>query len=230
MPYSIPLSEYSDAFQVHTSGPYVGDWHLNGLGGNDTLIGWYGNDTFEGGSGDDYLVGGVGLDDLYGDSGNDTLYGEEDADYLDGGSGSDLLYGGAGNDTLYGGGALPGAPNADFLYGGSGNDQYYHNFSAGGITVINDLSGNEFNNADTLRLLNATGALSLRWGSDRSTLFIYQAGEFDDGTFDNGVVITGMLTNLGARSVGTIENMYVNGSHASNWLTTVENGWQSTIW
>lgn len=211
------------------TGPYVGDWYLDGLGGNDTLIVYNGNDTFFGGTGDDYLLGGIGLDRLCGESGNDTLNGEQDADYIDGGSGSDLIYGGSGNDTVFGGGSPSSFGQADQLQGGSGNDIYYHDFSAGGVTIINDLSGGELGNSDTLHLINVLGTLSLRWGDDRSTLFIGATGEFDDGSFDNGVAITGMLSNLGAQTSGTIENFYVNGNQSTNWLSAVNNGWQQAF-
>lgn len=225
MAWQTSLSNGNDSVQVPTSGPYVGDWIIDALAGNDTVIGWTGNDTFYGAGGNDYLFGHLGNDYLFGEADNDTLIGDDGNDYLDGGTGADWLEGGNGQDTLYGGGAPSGINNADYLFGGSGDDNYYHNFAAGGVTVIDDLSGNQFNNADVLRLINAPSSLSVQFGTDRSTLYIFQQGELDDGNFDNGIIIRGMLTNLGNNGVGTIENVYVNGSQYSTWLTDVHSTW-----
>lgn len=229
MAFTTTLTNGTNFYQVPLTGPYAGDWYLDAMDGNDSLIGFNGNDTFLGGNGDDWMISGGGLDRIYGESGNDSIYGENDRDYLDGGSGTDYVNGGTHNDTLIGGGAAAGYLNADELIGHSGDDFYYHDFAAGGISIIDDLSGGELNNADLLYLANVSGPLSLNWGSDRSTLFIYQAGELDDGTFDNGVMITGMLSNLGVRTAGTIENFYINGSAQSTWLTVVENGWHGAF-
>ncbi|MBD1805023.1 calcium-binding protein [Microcoleus sp. FACHB-SPT15] len=45
---------------------------LDGLGGNDTLLGGTGNDTLNGGDGNDSLNGGIGNDTLNGGAGDDT--------------------------------------------------------------------------------------------------------------------------------------------------------------
>jgi Ca2+-binding RTX toxin-like protein len=68
--------------------------HLQGLGGNDTLIGQYANYILDGGAGNDLLEG---------DLGNDTLDGGTGNDYLQGGAGNDVyLFGpGSGQDTVY---------------------------------------------------------------------------------------------------------------------------------
>ena len=59
---------------------------LQGMAGDDTLIGSDLADTLYGGLGNDILQGGKGVDTLYGGDGNDTLQG------------------GAGNDVIHGGG------------------------------------------------------------------------------------------------------------------------------
>ena len=64
---------------------------IQGLEGNDTLIGSIFDDRLYGGGGNDHLDGGDGNDELYGGDDNDTLIG---------GSGADVLTGGAGDDTL----------------------------------------------------------------------------------------------------------------------------------
>lgn len=58
--------------------------NVQGLGGDDKIIGSDGKDILRGGDGDDYLIGG-GDDDL-----------------LDGGNGNDVLEGGAGGDKMWG--------------------------------------------------------------------------------------------------------------------------------
>lgn len=78
--------------------------HLDGMGGDDTLLG---------GAGTDSLVGGAGTDTLRGNGGGDFLEGGPDADYLSGGAdgdrysigldqGSDTIddQGGTGTDTI----------------------------------------------------------------------------------------------------------------------------------
>jgi Ca2+-binding RTX toxin-like protein len=80
----------------HISVSYAGS-RLEGLGGNDTLIG-------AGGEGNgNHLLGGDGDDSLVGASGSDTLEGGAGNDTLDGGQfddGGDTLIGGAGADTF----------------------------------------------------------------------------------------------------------------------------------
>jgi Ca2+-binding RTX toxin-like protein len=95
---------------VHAANSYT----INGLGGNDYLIGGAAKDTIDAGDGDDYLNGGAGIDDLKGGAGNDVLDGSGDnsADTFAGGNGDDS-YGiynsatkivenaGEGNDTVW---------------------------------------------------------------------------------------------------------------------------------
>ncbi|WP_448207952.1 DUF4347 domain-containing protein [Azospirillum sp. sgz302134] len=62
--------------------------------GNDTLIADDTGNRIDGLAGDDSLVGGLGEDTLIGGPGNDTLIGNEGNDTLNGGPGADLLDGG----------------------------------------------------------------------------------------------------------------------------------------
>jgi len=90
-----------------------------------TLDGLEGNDQIVGGSGDDSLTGGDGADTLFGGLGDDMLFG---------GNGPfnglelDQLFGGEGNDELHGNGLLDGGEGNDFvsgsgeLIGGNGDD------------------------------------------------------------------------------------------------------------
>lgn len=72
-------------------------------GGNDVFDGRFGNDTLIGGVGHDSLLGGNDDDLLFGDTGRDTLRGGNGDDTLDGGFGEDTLDGNAGDDVLLGG-------------------------------------------------------------------------------------------------------------------------------
>ena len=67
--------------------------------GNDTLIGDDLGNTIDGLAGDDSLVGGAEMDTLNGGEGNDTLIGGGGNDILNGGPGADVLNGGDGFDA-----------------------------------------------------------------------------------------------------------------------------------
>jgi peroxidase len=88
---------------------------INGLAGNDTVVGRNGADTLLGGTGADSIRGGAGNDSVTGGAGNDTIEGGTGNDLLDGGGGADRLSGlggadvfrfvastAAGNDTIVG--------------------------------------------------------------------------------------------------------------------------------
>ena len=76
---------------------------INGLGGNDTLVGGTGIDSIAGGTGADRIDGADGSDSLTGDAGNDILLGNDGNDTLSGGADADTLTGGSGDDQLSGG-------------------------------------------------------------------------------------------------------------------------------
>lgn len=219
MPLRIDLEDLSDSYQVPLSGSPDGGWLVYGNGGNDTIIGWNGNDILVGGLGDDRLNGLTGNDILIGEEGNDWLWGDDGNDSLYGGSGGDELNGGKGEDYLFGQGG-----GVDNLYGGSGNDLYVHDFNLGGITVVNDLSGNQIGNMDALNLLNPL-SINLRFSSNKSTLYIYENGEWNGSGIDNGVIITGALRNTGEQYVGTIEILGINGTSLPGWMDYVYSAW-----
>ncbi|MET0113287.1 MAG: calcium-binding protein [Limnospira maxima] len=101
---------------------------INGLGGDDVLIGSSGPDLLYGGAGNDCLFGETGDDTLLGDSGDDIVFGGSGDDILFGGPGNDQLYGGADNDILYGGKGddfLSGDDGDDTLFGNAGNDTLF---------------------------------------------------------------------------------------------------------
>ncbi|MEP5758397.1 MAG: hypothetical protein ABJ327_03600, partial [Litoreibacter sp.] len=74
---------------------------INGLDGNDTLIGSNVGDFLAGDDGDDRLEGKDGNDLLFGGAGNDKIYGGDGDDFLTAGDGTGTqnLYGQNGNDT-----------------------------------------------------------------------------------------------------------------------------------
>jgi len=106
------------------------DFVLNGMAGNDTLVGSFTDDVILGGQGNDVINGGTGNDRLYGggiddslSSGSDTILGGDGDDFIFGGDGNDILNGGSDNDTISGG------LGSDVLVGGAGDDVFILNKS-----------------------------------------------------------------------------------------------------
>jgi Ca2+-binding RTX toxin-like protein len=120
------------------SGYYIidgldGDDVIVGSGARNDIHGGLGNDTITGGFHDDYMWGDDGNDkivgtgarnEIHGGAGNDTLTGGNQVNYLWGDDGNDnvgaagkqsTIEGGAGNDVLTGGAN-------DYIDGGAGND------------------------------------------------------------------------------------------------------------
>ena len=93
---------------IRAASPFVGQeaWpHLLAFTGtpstgNDTLLGDDTPNVIDGMAGDDSIVGGIGADSLIGGLGNDTLMGGAGDDTLNGGPGADVLNGGAGFDAV----------------------------------------------------------------------------------------------------------------------------------
>lgn len=225
MANSKSLDDNDNLYQVPTSGSQVGDWIVDAKYGNDTVVGYIGNDTFFGGYGNDRLNGHLGNDVLHGESGDDWLWGDEGNDLLAGGSGRDQIFGGNGNDTLNGGGTDSGPGLADALQGGAGNDLYFYDFSLGGVSVISDADGGQIGNQDILQLENVPSNLNIAFDKYRSTLYLYKAGEMDDNSFDNGLIIQNQLTNTGYNGAGTIEYAFINGSQFNSWMPFLYDSW-----
>jgi Ca2+-binding RTX toxin-like protein len=217
------------SYQAPQSGPKVGDYQILGTVYGDSIIGAAGADTLYGGYGNDSLNGHIGNDTLFGEYGDDWLWGDEGNDKLYGGAGRDQLFGGNGNDTLNGGGTDSGYGLADNLQGGSGNDLYYYDFSLQGVTIISDASGGQIGNQDILQLENVPSNLTIAFGNDKSTLYLYKTGEMDDGNFDNGLVIQNQLTNTGYNGAGTLEYAFINGSQFNDWMPFLYESWDSVF-
>jgi Ca2+-binding RTX toxin-like protein len=144
---------------------YGADDHtINGLGGDDYLIGGGGKDTINGGTGNDYLNGRAGVDSLNGAEGNDVLDGSGDSISIDtfaGGTGDDIygIYnsativieeGGGGNDSVWTAVDYTLATNVENLYlvgNLTGNGNASNNFIVGygaDNHTINGLGGDDY--------------------------------------------------------------------------------------
>ncbi|NDB47399.1 MAG: hypothetical protein EB163_09030 [Nitrososphaeria archaeon] len=98
--------------------------HVQGMEGDDCIIG---------GTGDDRISGGTGNDQIFGGSGNDHITGRADNDKIFGGLGNDVISGGLGNDSVSGdedNDVVLGREGDDSLSGGSGTDYCYDNSGA----------------------------------------------------------------------------------------------------
>ena len=162
---------------------------LEGLAGNDTVVGTSGRDTLFGGAGNDVLRGLGGNDVLDGGTGDDTLIGGTGADALRGGSGSDRASyetatsgvvanlsnaaantGDAKGDTYSSIENLTGSSYADTLTGTSGANDIR---GGAGNDVLSGLAGNDrlFGNDGDDVLIGGAGADALNGGagSDRAS-------------------------------------------------------------
>ena len=102
-----------------------GNDFIRGRGGDDIIFGGLGDDTINGGNGDDFARGDEGDDTISGGSGNDQLAGSEGNDFLFGNDDLDLIFGGSGLDSIFGGDGddeLRGGDDDDLLVGGLGDD------------------------------------------------------------------------------------------------------------
>ena len=185
----------------------VGDYHLYGYAGNDTLVGGKGgsSNVLEGGTGDDgytiYQASDTIIENPNG--GNDTvytyfsytladnveigramvngltLYGNSSDNTLQAATGGSTLYGADGNDTVIGNGG------DDVLYGDNGNDRLLGN---GGNDILDGGSGDDmlYGNAGDDILRGGTGNDRLEGGSGKDILsggtgadvFTFRGGDF----------------------------------------------------
>jgi Ca2+-binding RTX toxin-like protein len=128
---------------------------LNGLGGNDTLLG---------GAGDDILHGGLGNDTLTAGEGNDELWGDAGVDVMQGGAGNDKYWLNAG-DT-----ATEAAESGhDTLYGAlSFNLANYPNFED--IILLGTTALNATGNAGANKIVGNSAANNINGGSGDDNL------------------------------------------------------------
>ena len=146
-----------------------GTWHirLEGLGGNDLILGAQRHDTLLGGDGNDTVDGGGGNDSIEGGAGNDVLRETQFTRFngsVDNSSGSDTMNGGTGNDTLTGG------TESDTLTGGAGADTFAFDQAPDDTTadLITDfLSGSDRLQLDALVFGNLGSSGSFASGDAR---------------------------------------------------------------
>lgn len=113
---------------------------LEGLGGNDYLVGANDDDVHE------LLIGGDGSDDIRGFAGDDTIHGNGGTDYVDGGEGDDMVYGEGALDIMSGGRGL------DQMWAGEGDD-----------VVCGDLVGPAFDGPADADVFNFSSATPSTW-------------------------------------------------------------------
>jgi Ca2+-binding RTX toxin-like protein len=172
---------------------------LNGMGGNDSLVGGVGNDTLNGGDGNDTLDGGTGSDSMTGGGGNDT--------YIVNSVGDVVNEAGGGVDTI----------QASISYSLAAN-VFVENltltgtaYSATGNSLNNTLTGNASNNV----LNGGIGADIMRGGAGNDTYYVDNAG-------DSVVELAGEGTNDWVYSSVThtlannVENLYLTGGNPIN--------------
>lgn len=155
---------------LNASGFTFGPVTLQGLGGNDTLMGTDFDDVLDGGmttdftgldnltlaanlsDGNDSIVGGAGRDTINGRGGNDTIVAGDGDDYVLAGNGNDTVNAGDGNDYVEGNDgvdSLLGGTGLDTLNGGEGNDRLFGEADAdsllgeGGQDFIDGGTGND---------------------------------------------------------------------------------------
>ena len=163
---------------------------INGLAGNDTLLGGNGNDAINGGDGNDFINGNLDDDFINGNLGNDVIYGGQGNDTVFGGQGDDQLFGSLGNDTLLGG------LGVDFMDGNGGADIFLYNAVAQSTTTTRDSIDNFETGIDKVDLRAIrTGASDTFTITNSGTLTLLNVDLGGDGTtgmqiafLDNAVV------------------------------------------
>ncbi len=152
---------------------------INGLTGNNILLGMGGNDHIQGGGDQDLLLGNKGSDFIQGYAGNDVISGGKDNDTVLGGDGDDFLTGDMGNDLVAGGDgkdSIYGGKDDDMLLGENGDDYILGNL---GNDTINAGDGNDiaFGNEGTDLIFGLFGNDTLDGGQENDSL---DGGEGND--------------------------------------------------
>ena len=189
---------------------------VQGLAGNDTLIGGAGNDTIVGeGKGFDVPVEtlGTGNDSIFGGAGNDRLDGNDGDDTLDGGLGNDTLGSGdlssendAGHDTFMFT-VAPGAANADLV---TDFDSVVDRIVLDGNAHANSGPSGTFAAADARFWSSGTGTAH---DADDRVIYNTATGELWYDTDGNGAGARQLIATLqGAPAVLASDITIINGS------------------
>ncbi|WP_297777387.1 Calx-beta domain-containing protein [uncultured Roseovarius sp.] len=155
---------------------------LEGLGGNDTLIGGDSDDTIAGGDGDDSIEGGGGDDNISASDGNDFVDAGAGNDSVGGGIDNDTIIGGDGDDVMgsgFGDDSVSGGAGNDVVAGGAGNDTLE---GGDGADSMSGSFGNDliFGGAGADDIGGGTGQDTIDAGAGNDQV---GAGEGDDSVF-----------------------------------------------
>jgi Ca2+-binding RTX toxin-like protein len=167
---------------------------IQGLGGDDVIVGGAGSDTIFGGAGNDSIDGGSGDDSLFGEVGADTLIGGMGNDTLDGSSGEDLsadrIEGGAGDDLI----RTKGSESLnDVVSGGAGVDRLV-NLTNGADLFLANFPGTT---AGIDQIVGAGGAIR---GTDSANLLDFRLSS----AANSFVTLTGVTAIFGLGGDDTI--------------------------
>ena len=161
---------------------------LNGLDGDDTLLGRAGADQLLGGEGRDWLSGGTGHDQADGNGAADRVSGGPGQDFLQGGGGVDDVRGGDGKDML------PGDPGNDRLRGGRGEDMVNYLWTDQGshcnpvsVNLKHHTGGGRHFGVDDLREIEDV------WSAAGDDVLV---GDAQDNTFYTGIVMCGRPSSI----------------------------------
>ena len=167
---------------------------IQGLGGDDEIVGGTGGDTIFGGAGNDSIDGGLGDDWLFGEAGADTLAGGAGKDTMDGSSGEDAsgdrIDGGAGDDLIR---TKASESLNDVILGGAGVDRLV-NLAAGADLFLANFPGTT---AGVEQIVGGGGAIR---GDEAANLLDFRLTS-DGKKF---VTLTGVLAVYGLGGDDTI--------------------------
>jgi uncharacterized delta-60 repeat protein len=196
----------------------VGANVLDGLGGNDSIMGELGADTLGGGQGLDTIDGGAGDDWILGGRGSDSIFGLAGADHLEGSPGFDTIQGGTGNDSVYGGQAgdvLYGNRGGDLLDGGLGADSVYG--AQGADLLIGGTGGDYLEGNFGIDTLNGGAGDDTMSGGGGIDRFVYTStllgtGDVTAGGQDQIFATTGDVVDLQLLLANTVDEIAVVGT------------------
>lgn len=188
-----------------------GDEQIIGSPINDVLRGIGGADFIGGARGSDFILGGEGNDQIYGGKENDIINGNQNDDFISGDIGDDLIRGGKNNDTLNGGDGndvLIGDLGTNRLIGGSGAD----------IFILRTDTGEEKTDpaaADWILDFNAAEGerIGINGGVPLEVFNLQSADVNQDGTADTIIQYTetnavfGAYTNIFGVVINTLPNI-----------------------
>lgn len=207
--------------------------YIDGVSGNNVLVGWHGNDEIHGGIGDDVILGGDGKNRLFANAGNNFVSGGTGNDFIRGGQGNDVLNGSGGADTIHGVGGnniIGGGGGSNLLIGGDGNDVIFggHTFQIPGLSWSMSPGGD----GELAQAHSNIGEVT--WGVD----FIYSDDGYLNNYFLNSIALPDPESDYGDNIifggggdnilVGAVGNDIIYGGSGRNLI--VGGGGDNQIW